>query len=354
MITLDPHVLALCETVQRAADASGTRLFLVGGYVRDLVRGVFSEDADVDFMVDGDARILAARVARELGAHCTTHDRFLTAKISVSGFGLIREVDFASARREVYPTPGALPEVSLSSVEDDLRRRDFSINAMACGVPEFLGWARGATGSLPPILDPFSGQRDLIAQWIRILHPRSFIDDPTRIFRAVRYASRLHFRLESDTEQALRDAVVSGALRAISSTRIVNELQLVMLEPGAGFELLSDFGVLEIVPGFERRSARALSAAASLRVGLNVPEATLALREQLFLLFLSAVTSDDAAKLAAFIGLRKSRAQALLKIVSAPQQGQEIEALFVRACGIGCPVDSVAQEELRRAVSRSP
>ena len=186
--------------------------YLVGGAVRDLLLG--RRALDLDVVVEGDALVLA----REIGGEIRSYDRFGTCTVRLDG-GLY---DLASARRERYPRPGALPEVQPAGIEEDLRRRDFSVNALAVAL------TGAAAGSL---LQAPGGVHDLAAGQMRILHPVSFRDDPTRLLRLVRYASRLGFSVEPDTDQLAHEAVGSGALDTVSGPRIGTELRLAALEP---------------------------------------------------------------------------------------------------------------------------
>jgi tRNA nucleotidyltransferase (CCA-adding enzyme) len=217
------------------AAAGDEPVYLVGGAVRDLLLG--HGRADIDLVVVGDAAALAAR----LGAKATENERFATAKAQLDG----HEVDIATARTETYPQPGALPEVDpASEIEADLARRDFTINAIALPL-------RGAT---EPI-DPHGGRADLEAGLLRILHPRSFVDDPTRALRAARYAARFGFRLEPETEALLRAA----DLNTVSADRRRAELLRLAAEPEAarGFRLLSEWGLVNTRAGGVELVARA-------------------------------------------------------------------------------------------------
>ena len=189
--------------------------YLVGGAVRDRVRG--AEPIDLDLAVEGDARETAAAVADRLGGEVIEHDRFGTAAVRLDD----STIHFATARRERYPEPGALPEVEPASIEDDLARRDFTVNAMAVALP-------GET-----LLDPHGGRADLDAGVIRVLHERSFVDDPTRLLRALRYEARLGARLDGRSEQLARDAIAAGALDTVSGKRIRDELLDLLREPEA-------------------------------------------------------------------------------------------------------------------------
>ncbi|MDE2845971.1 MAG: hypothetical protein OXO51_04615 [Gemmatimonadota bacterium] len=201
----------------RLADESGLVLYLVGGTVRDLLLG--RSRTDIDLAVEGDGMGFAARLARASGARSTPNPRFLTATVEMpEGHSL----DVATARSETYEHPGALPRVASASMDVDLARRDFTINAMAVSLngPSF--------GKL---VDPFEGRSDLRKNRVRILHDRSFIDDPTRLFRAVRFEQRLRFRLERGTERRFREAVAGGMIGNLSGSRLLEQLKLVCFEP---------------------------------------------------------------------------------------------------------------------------
>jgi tRNA nucleotidyltransferase (CCA-adding enzyme) len=200
--------------------------------VRDLLLGRGRSD-NVDLVVAGDA----AKVVESLGAEALEHERFATAKVFLDGL----EVDIASARTETYPHPGALPEVATgASIEDDLARRDFSLNAIAVDL---------ADGR---VIDPFEGREDLAGGVLRVLHPRSFEDDPTRALRAARYAARFGFALEEGTGRLLRRA----DLGTVSTDRVDAELERIAVEPEAvqGFELLSDWGLVQFREGGVERA----------------------------------------------------------------------------------------------------
>lgn len=218
------HAHPELEAVREEAEEP---VYLVGGAVRDLLLG--RPRADVDLVVEGDAAALAAR----LGGATAEHDRFGTVKVEVEG----HEVDIASARIENYPEPGALPVVApADGVEVDLGRRDFTINAMA--VP-LAGEAR--------VVDPYDGRDDLERGLLRVLHPRSFQDDPTRAIRAARYAARFDFELEPETEGLLRRA----DLTTVSADRRRAELERLAAEASAcrGFQLLDEWGPIDLREG---------------------------------------------------------------------------------------------------------
>jgi tRNA nucleotidyltransferase (CCA-adding enzyme) len=201
-------------------------VYLVGGAVRDLLLG--EPKADVDLAVDGEVGALADR----LGAVTAEHERFGTVKVDVDG----HEVDLASLRTETYPEPGALPVVSRAQgVEEDLARRDFTINAMAIPLQDE-----------PRLIDPYGGESDLDQGLLRVLHDRSFADDPTRAIRAARYASRFGFALEPKTEELLRQT----DLTTVSADRRLAELERLAAEENAcqGFELLAEWGLIDLRP----------------------------------------------------------------------------------------------------------
>ncbi|MCY3714501.1 MAG: hypothetical protein OXH02_14545 [Gemmatimonadetes bacterium] len=201
----------------RLADESGLALYLVGGTVRDLLLG--RARTDIDLAVEGDGMEFAARLARASGGRCAPNPRFLTATVEMpEGHSL----DVATARSETYERPGALPRVASASMDVDLARRDFTINAMAVSL-------NGR--SFGELVDPFEGGADLRKKRVRILHDRSFIDDPTRLFRAVRFEQRLRFRLERGTERRFREAVAQDMIGHLSGPRLLEQLKLVCFEP---------------------------------------------------------------------------------------------------------------------------
>ena len=183
--------------------------YLVGGAVRDLLRGAAA--TDIDIAVEGDARSVARAVAQRLGSDAREYERFGTATVETPS----TPYNFATTRKETYDEPGALPRVAPAPLADDLRRRDFSINAMAVGL----------TGDdLGHLYDPTGGLADMESGLVRVLHDRSFLDDPTRLLRAVRYAVRLGFALDPETERLAREAAAADALSTVSGARIRDEL----------------------------------------------------------------------------------------------------------------------------------
>lgn len=213
--------------LEAVLEAAREPVYVVGGAVRNLLLG--RPGADLDLVVEGDAAALAAR----LGGAVAEHERFGTVKVEVEG----HEIDLATARTESYPGPGALPVVTVTeSIEQDLGRRDFTINAMAIPLQDE-----------PRLIDPYGGSGDLEQGLLRILHDRSFVDDPTRAIRAARYASRFGFRIEPKTEELLRQA----DLTTVSADRRRAELERLAAEESAcvGFELLADWGLIDLRAG---------------------------------------------------------------------------------------------------------
>ena len=214
---ISPAGLELIKTVGKQASELGMRVFLVGGIVRDLLLGF--EQNDLDFVVEGDALLLAENLRGKVPHRkLITHQRFKTASLILKNG---QKIDFATSRVEYYQHPAALPEVEVSTIKEDLYRRDFTINAMAIEV---------TYGKIGELLDPFGGMLDLEEGLIRILHNLSFVEDPTRILRGLRFAGRLGFLLEENTEKLLKDAVNNRFLESTSPARLLQEIKLIFEE----------------------------------------------------------------------------------------------------------------------------
>lgn len=228
--------------------------YLVGGAVRDLLRD--AAPLDLDVAIEGDARSAARAVADRLASDLREYEAFGTADVIVPD----QVFHFATTRDEAYDAPGALPRVTPTSLAEDLRRRDFTVNAMAVGL----------TGDdVGHLYDPHGGLGDLQAQTIRVLHDHSFRDDPTRLLRAVRYAARLRFTLEPETERLAREAVAADALSTVSGARIGADLMLVLSEEevGRAIELIRELEIHsalhpELDPDPELVASAALAATA--------------------------------------------------------------------------------------------
>ena len=191
-------------------------VYLVGGTVRDILLG--ERSFDVDIAVEGDAIALAQALADALGGRVRAHRKFGTAVVI---YGDDERVDVVTARTEFYDAPAALPTVEHASIREDLFRRDFTINAMAVSL-------KGA--DLGRLVDPFGGRRDLEGHTIRVLHNLSFIDDPTRIFRAIRYENRYGFRMDEHTLRLARGCIEMGLVGDLSSARLRDELDALLEE----------------------------------------------------------------------------------------------------------------------------
>jgi tRNA nucleotidyltransferase (CCA-adding enzyme) len=242
--------LELLHLVAFQANAVQMPLYLVGGVVRDILLGRAVNDFDL--VVEGNVAALAEYVLKKHGGRIMTHARFGTATWTLNADTYQRlnvpvllpsdspiSFDLVSARSETYSQPGALPTVKFSTIDDDLRRRDFTINAMAIRLD---GYHFGE------LYDPLNGQADLERGMIRVLHPKSFLDDPTRLFRALRYESRYGFRIAPETLVLMNDearAVLSG----LSGERLRHEFDLIFEEtiPSAVLERLADMDLLKPV-----------------------------------------------------------------------------------------------------------
>ena len=204
--------------------------FLVGGAVRDLLLG--RRTVDLDVAIEGDARDVARTVAERLGGEAKEHERFGTATVRAGEL----TVDLATARRETYREPGALPDVQPAGLAEDLGRRDFTINAMAI---DLNGDDIGA------LEDPRGGRDDLDAGVIRVLHGESFVDDPTRLLRALRYEARFGFRMDEQTEHLAREAAAGAGFSTVSGARVRDELLDLLREheAPAAVERLRELGL---------------------------------------------------------------------------------------------------------------
>jgi len=251
---LPGEVRDLLETIGRIAEEQDGRAYLVGGLVRDLWRGATPARRDLDIVVEGDGPVLARDLARALGGSVVEHRRFLTASVDTPRFG---RIDVATSRSERYEAPGALPRVLPAAIADDLRRRDFTVNAMAI---ELSSRDFG-------LIDPLGGRLDLARRRLRLLHPLSYVEDPTRIFRAARYAARLGLSPDRATTRAQALALRRAPFAALAGQRVAAELELIAREPQAGTILLrlgrsGAFRLLDAGYQFTTASRRRLAALA--------------------------------------------------------------------------------------------
>ncbi len=223
MRALPPKLTALLKYTGRLAEGTGCRAFAVGGFVRDIL--LDAGNYDVDITVEGDGIEFGGKLAEATGGALVTHRKFGTATVTLPwrlGDRGALKVDLATARRETYRAPAALPDVEPSSLRDDLKRRDFTINAMAIALER---------KSFGRIIDLFRGRAHLKKGIVSALHERSFVDDPTRILRAVRFEQRYGFRMAGATERLLKAAIQKGMLERTEDYRIRKELKLMLKEP---------------------------------------------------------------------------------------------------------------------------
>lgn len=226
---LPKRLMELIRDIAAEADTAGMNIFLVGGFVRDLLLG--QKNFDLDMVVEGNAIDFGRKVADMLGAALVVHKKFGTCTVVMDWPGWLGaslhadnkfKIDIATARKEVYERPAALPTVEFSSLKEDLFRRDFTINAMAVNINR---------SSFGLFVDFFGGVKDLEKKTIRILHDRSFLDDPTRIFRAVRFEQRLNFSIDRHTEYLIQHAIKQEMFSRTENQRIRDELILMLKEP---------------------------------------------------------------------------------------------------------------------------
>lgn len=242
---LPPALVPRVGTIAAVARRHRTGVYLVGGLVRDLLLG--RENRDLDLVVEGDGPAFAHRLAAELGGRVREHRAFLTAVvIDPQGF----HVDVATARSEFYRAPAALPEVQTSPVRQDLYRRDFTINTLAI---------RLGPGDDPELIDYFGGVEDLEAGVLRVLHSMSFIDDPTRVLRAVRLEQRLGFHISPETRRLVEVALEERIFDRLSGSRLRDELILLLDDPAValpGVDRLAELGLLPVLhPSLELDAA---------------------------------------------------------------------------------------------------
>lgn len=213
---MDPSIRELLRSAGEEAFEMGFSAYIVGGLVRDLFLG--RKNDDVDLVIEGDGISFARKFARKYDATLKCHERFGTASLVLGDQFMI---DIATARLESYERPAALPRVRPGTIRDDLKRRDFTVNALAIALHP---------GEFGHVLDSFDARRDICNRRIRVLHDRSFIDDPTRIFRAVRFEQRLGFRIVRSTERLIREALAMNIFAQLEPYRVAAELHLIQKE----------------------------------------------------------------------------------------------------------------------------
>ncbi len=298
------------------ARAHAAPVHLVGGALRDLLLGGVPRELDV--AVEGEVAGLAAA----LGGARAVHERFATATVEAEGC----RFDLARTRAERYPRPGALPEVRPAGIEEDLRRRDVTVNALALDL---------ADGTLRAVAH---AREDLDAGLLRVLHDRSFRDDPTRLWRVARYGARLGFALEPRTAELAAEAVAEGALDTVSGPRIGNELRLALREPDpvAALERAVDLGLAPWLAPDRSRTEAALA--------LLPPEG------RPDLVVLAAALREDGERLDA-LGFRTVERKVVLRALAPPRPGGQRPSDLLAAFR-GAPVEAVALSPDREAAAR--
>ena len=232
---LPQEVVTMLTQAGNLARDMGYHVYAVGGFVRDIL--LHRRNLDVDLVVEGDGIRFARRLALEMGGRVRAHKKFKTAVLILPDE---QRIDVATARLEYYEHPPALPTVELSTVKMDLSRRDFTINALAVQLdPEQFG----------KLVDFFGGQKDIKEKTIRVMHSLSFVEDPTRILRAVRFEQRFHFQLGGQTERLIKNAQRLNMMHKLSGSRVFGELRLILNEskPVACLQRLESFNILESI-----------------------------------------------------------------------------------------------------------
>ena len=227
-------VHAVLKLSGEIAENLGYGAYLVGGSVRDLLMG--EQNLDIDIVIEGDGIAFAQALSHRIAAKVKAHHTFGTAQIFLKTLRL----DVATARTEYYESPAALPKVETSSIKKDLYRRDFTINSLAIRLnPHDFGL----------LMDFFGGQRDIKEKTIRVLHNLSFVEDPTRAFRAIRFSERFGFRLSKHTASLMKSAIEMGLFDRLSGSRLYDELLLAFHEtnPVLTLQKLSDYGLLKVI-----------------------------------------------------------------------------------------------------------
>jgi tRNA nucleotidyltransferase (CCA-adding enzyme) len=216
MDTLGQDMMSLLERISKVANQSSMPVFAVGGFVRDLLLNVSNKD--IDIAVEGDGILFASLLVEEFGGQVKAHEKFGTAVVLLPSGD---RIDVAMTRLEHYTHPAALPIVKQSSIKPDLYRRDFTINSLAVKLNEEDTYC---------LLDFLDGERDIKNQEINVLHDSSFLDDPCRLFRAIRFEQRYDFRISRKTEALMKAAINQRLVDALSGTRLLNEVILILKE----------------------------------------------------------------------------------------------------------------------------
>ena len=242
---LPKEMLNLLRSAGELGDELGCEVYAVGGFVRDILLG--RPNLDLDLVVEGDGISYAKELVAKLGGRVKTHSKFKTA-VTILDSG--QRVDVATARLEYYEYPAALPTVELSSIKMDLYRRDFTVNALALRINP---------GRFGQLVDFFGAERDIRNRTIRVLHSLSFVEDPTRILRAIRFERRFDFQIGGQTLRLIKNAINLELFSKLSGTRVIHELQLISEEedPLACFNRMEELGIMEAIhPQLKLKSDR--------------------------------------------------------------------------------------------------
>ena len=230
-----PRIIELLETIGKKAEELGCRAYVVGGFVRDLF--LYRDNEDIDIVIEGDGIEFAKQYAKIIGARIHSYAKFGTAVIIFpDGF----KIDVASARMEYYKFPAALPTVEMSSIKLDLFRRDFTVNTLSIQLNP---------GRFGLLIDFFSAQKDLKEKTIRVLHNLSFVEDPTRVFRAIRFEQRFGFSIGKLTSGLIENAVKMDFFKRLSGRRVFTEIRQILEEenPLAAIVRMNEYHLLDVI-----------------------------------------------------------------------------------------------------------
>lgn len=302
-----------CSAVESIVAAAEGAVYAVGGSVRDLL--LRRPIVDADLVIEGDAPTIVRRALPR--AKVTLHVRFRTASVAIGGI----RIDVATSRTETYDCPGALPRITPAPIDEDLRRRDLSVNAMA------LRLSGGAA-----LLDPAGGARDITERRIRVLHEASFRDDPTRIFRALRYAARLDFEVDPRTEELLARDV--RYVDAVGGERLRREIELMLGEPtgGRALDAARGAGVLQRVhPALSWDNARAAA--------LGAPVARVPRLPYGFALLAATASPDEGSAIVSRLHLKRDEAAAVSAVASMASTAQVLRRPTAKPSGIVVVLD---------------
>lgn len=252
----------IVDDLLEVATKKGLRLWVVGGAVRELLRGQAESIHDLDISTSAEAiAVLTPWCEKRWGVVVELFPKVNTSRFSIHGSAELI-VDLAMTRKETYPRPGKLPRVEAATIEEDVGRRDFSVNAMVLPLAVF----RRALDGQPftkEIIDRFGGQEDLQTGVLRILHRQSFLEDPIRILRGVRYAARFGWKFDPETFRVLQEDLSGGVFSSVPGNRLRTEFERVLLEDNVSgcLELLADWNIFEqgfsFSPGFSQRLRQA-------------------------------------------------------------------------------------------------